>query len=122
MAERRIADGPCRRETRLAAGWRSLVGGVALVLGLIALMPAVAQAQTVGGKASLFDEYRSLAKPYAAIEPTPMGEGHLGELKSGAFVPLRFPVPKPMPLGYALQLGNVVAFSGRGTSYKLILR
>ena len=58
----------------------------------------------------------------AAIEPTPMGDGHLGLLESGATVQVRFPVPKALPEQYLLELGNVVGFSGRGTSYRLILR
>lgn len=58
----------------------------------------------------------------AAIAPTPAGDGHLGLLESGATVQIRFPVPKPLPPQYLLELGNVVAFSGRGTSYRLVLR
>ncbi len=51
-----------------------------------------------------------------------MGEGHLGEIESGTYVQLRFPVPDEMPLAYALNLSNVVGFTGRGTSYQLIVR
>lgn len=58
----------------------------------------------------------------AAVEPTPTGDGHLGLLESGVTVQIRFPVPKPLPPQYLLELGNVVAFSGRGTSYRLVLR
>lgn len=67
-------------------------------------------------------DYLSLAQPRPAIEPTPTGDGHLGELASGAFVRLRFPVPADMPLAYGLNLANVVAFTGGGSSYRLIVR
>ncbi|MCX7599361.1 MAG: beta-N-acetylhexosaminidase, partial [Armatimonadetes bacterium] len=58
----------------------------------------------------------------AAIDPSPTGDGHLGLLESGATVQLRFPVPRPLPPQYWLELGNVVAYTGRGTSYRLFLR
>ncbi len=70
----------------------------------------------------LLDRFADLAKPLDAIAPTPTGTGHIGQIESGKYVQLRFPVPKPLPLAYALKLGNVVGFSGRGTSYKLVLR
>jgi hypothetical protein len=57
-----------------------------------------------------------------ALEPTPMGDSYVGETTPDAFAQLRFPVPKPLPVIYALQLGNIVALSGRGTSYQLVLR
>lgn len=72
--------------------------------------------------ASLLDEFGELAERMAAIPPTPMGDGHVGRLESAAHVQLRFPVPRPRPLVYALSLANVVAYTGKGTSYQLILR
>lgn len=89
--------------------------GIVVGLALVLHGPA-------GHAEGLFDEYADLACQVAAIDPSPIGEGHLGPLESGAFVQVRFPVPKPLPLAYAVQLGNTVAFSGRGTSYKLLLR
>ncbi|MEA3400045.1 MAG: beta-N-acetylhexosaminidase [Armatimonadota bacterium] len=66
--------------------------------------------------------YLDVAEQRAAVEPTPMGEGHLGNLDSGTWVQLRFPVPEQMPLAYALNLGSIVGFTGQGSSYRLILR
>lgn len=57
-----------------------------------------------------------------AIAPTPIGDGHLGELASGTFVNIRFPVPADEMLFYGLNLGNIVGFTGKGASYQLILR
>ncbi len=70
----------------------------------------------------VWDEYGEYAQTLKPLEPTPTGEGHLGAIKSGEFVQLRFPVPKRKPLGYWLSLGNIVGMSGRGTSYQLVLR
>lgn len=58
----------------------------------------------------------------AAVDPTPAGDGHLGLLESNAPLPLRFPVPATGADAYFVDLGNVVAFSGRGSSYQLIVR
>ena len=84
-----------------------------LVLGL-----AGATAQTV----SRWEELGAAARPLEAIEPTPTGEGHLGLVKSGEPVQIRFPVPREPLLGYWLSLGNLVAYTGKGSSYQLVLR
>ena len=55
-----------------------------------------------------------------ALDPTPKGKGHLGPIASGDLVHLRFPVPETG--GLELFLGNVVAMSGAGTSYRLEVR
>lgn len=67
-------------------------------------------------------EWGEHAARLEAVEPTPVGEGHLGLVESGTPVQLRFPVPGQPAVGYWLSLGNIVAFTGRGTSYRLILR
>ncbi len=81
---------------------------------LLGALPACAQAPPA--------EYLGLAETVAAIDPTPIGDGHLGIIESGVPVQLRFPVPDAVPLAYALNLGNIVGFSGHGMSYQLILR
>ena len=68
------------------------------------------------------DDFVQLAEKVAGIDPTPIGEGHLGQLESGTCVQLRFPVPKEPPLAYLLNLGNIVGYTGDGSSYQLILR
>jgi len=89
---------------------------MALMVSLVALgaLPACAQAPPA--------EFLDLAETVAAIDPTPTGDGHLGIIESGVPVQLRFPVPDAMPLAYALNLGNIVGYTGRGGSYQLILR
>ncbi len=57
-----------------------------------------------------------------AIDPTPIGDGHLGELPSGTFVHIRFPVPADDLLAYSINLSNIVAYTGKGASYRLIVR
>lgn len=71
---------------------------------------------------SPWDEYAPFAQTFAAIEPTPTGEGHMGQLSSSQPVLLRFPVPQEKPLAYRIFLGNVVAYTGKGQSYQLIVR
>lgn len=89
-------------------------------------MPTVALAMlalSAGGcVAEMPAEYVDLARPVAAIAPTPIGTGHLGIIESGVPVQLRFPVPAQKPLAAALNLGNIVGFTGNGTSYQLVLR
>ncbi len=46
----------------------------------------------------------------------------MGQLSSGQLVSLRFPVPQEKPLAYRIFLGNVVAYTGKGHSYQLIVR
>ena len=87
---------------------------IAALLGCLTLAPSHAD--------TLWDTYGEYATRLEPLDPTPMGEGHLGPIKSGQFVQLRFPVPKGKVLGYWLQLGNVVAYSGKGSSYQLVLR
>ncbi len=68
------------------------------------------------------EQYLQFAEKIEPLPPTPTGDGHLGQLESGVFVQLRFLVPKEPPLAYLLNLGNIVGYSGKGTSYQLILR
>ncbi len=72
--------------------------------------------------AQQWSDYLDLGVTLAAIEPSPIGDGHLGEVPAGTFVQLRFPVPDQDLLAYRLNLGNIVGYSGRGSSYQLILR
>ncbi|MBC7288857.1 MAG: beta-N-acetylhexosaminidase, partial [Armatimonadetes bacterium] len=92
------------------------------IWGVIAAAFLVGWSGCNAAQQGLFERFGDLAKTLDALDPTPMGDGHLGQIASGEYLQLRFPVPKPVPLGYALRLGNVVAFTGRGTSYKLVLR
>lgn len=62
------------------------------------------------------------ARVTRAVEPTPVGDGHLGNLASGTPVQVRFSLPKELPLGFAVRLGNVVGFTGKGSSYQLVIR
>jgi hypothetical protein len=55
-----------------------------------------------------------------ALPPSPKGNGHLGPLEAGRPIQLRFPVPRAGHL--ALRLGNVVAMTGAGRSYQLVVR
>lgn len=68
------------------------------------------------------EELAEVACEYRAIPPTPQGDSHLGNLETGRWVQVRLPVPDGPTLYYAARLGNVVAYSGKGTSYRLILR
>jgi len=86
------------------------------------LVLGVLLAACLAGADELSGLYLDLAQPRAAVEPTPIGDGHLGIVESGNFVQLRFPLPQAEPLGCALNLGNIVGFSGRGSSYRLVLR
>ncbi|NOZ21303.1 MAG: family 20 glycosylhydrolase [Planctomycetes bacterium] len=90
---------------------------IALATFLVAL--------AIGGSACAGDrwaEYGDLAEKIEPIAPTPMGERHIGRQESGKSVQLRFPVPKEPAVGYWVRLGNVVAYTGKGSSYQLILR
>lgn len=69
-----------------------------------------------------WQEYAPYAKTLQALPPSPIGDGHLGLLESGKAVQLRFPVPTPLPVAYRVNLSNIVGFSGKGTSYQLIVR
>ncbi|MBI2297848.1 MAG: beta-N-acetylhexosaminidase [Armatimonadetes bacterium] len=68
------------------------------------------------------DDFADQLQPIRAIPPTPQGDSHLGNLPSGQWVQIRLPLPNQPPLAYGISLGNVVGFSGRGTSYQLIVR
>lgn len=69
-----------------------------------------------------WQEYGAFAKGYDALAPTPEGEGHLGLVESGKFVQLRFSLPAELPAAAWLTLDNVVAYTGKGQSYQLVLR
>jgi len=89
---------------------------------LIAIALSVCAGLAPARADSLWDTYGEYATRLDPLDPTPMGDGHLGTIKSGNSVQLRFPVPKGKVLGYWLLLGNIVAYTGKGTSYQLILR
>jgi hypothetical protein len=72
--------------------------------------------------ASRWDDLGATARPLEAIAPTPAGESHLGLVRSGETVQIRVPVPREPLAGYWLSLANVVAYTGKGTSYQLVLR
>ncbi len=72
--------------------------------------------------ADRWGELGDLTRKLDAIAPTPMGDGHLGEVASGKCVQLRFPVPADEAVGYWLNLSCVVGYSGKGTRYQLLLR
>lgn len=67
-------------------------------------------------------EYGNVAQKIEAVDPTPTGQGHIGRLESGQSAHLRFPLPAEPAVAYWLSVGNIVAYSGKGTSYQLILR
>jgi hypothetical protein len=67
-------------------------------------------------------QWGDIATRLDALAPTPAGDSHLGLIQSGQPLQLRFAVPKEPVLGYWISTGNIVAMSGRGTSYQLILR
>lgn len=87
---------------------------------LLSLVVIVAVAMSVQA-APDWQEYAPYAKSLQALPPTPEGEGHMGLLESGKAVQLRFPVSNPLPVAYRVGFGNIVGFSGRGTSYQLVV-
>jgi len=72
--------------------------------------------------ADRWSEYGEYASKLEPLDPTPIGSGHIGLVDSGKWVQLRFPVPAEEAVGYWLALGPVVAYSGKGTGYQLVLR
>lgn len=72
--------------------------------------------------ASPWDDYAPYARNLPAIDPTPSGESHMGNLESGKPVQLRFPVPTELPLAYRANLSSTVAYTGKGQSYQLVIR
>lgn len=87
-----------------------------MVIASLALVSRTAYA------ADRWSEYSDSCVALGAIEPTPTGEGHLGVLDGAAAVALRIPIPAEAAEAYFVDLGNVVAFSGRGTSYQIVVR
>lgn len=68
-----------------------------------------------------FGEYA--ARAVEPVSPSPLGDGHLGQLASGATVQLRYPLPAQEELAaFWLRPCNVVAYTGRGTRYQLLIR
>ena len=88
------------------------------------ILPAIVLgfAQIAGAGEFAWEDYGHLAKKLPAIAPTPIGTSHLGQLESGAWVQVRFPVPKSRPAGFWVDLSNIVGYTGRGTSYQLVVR
>jgi hypothetical protein len=89
---------------------------------LIRLLLVLGLAGAAAEPASRWEEFGGATQPLAAIEPTPTGESHVGLVPSGDTVPLCFPVPREPVLGYWLGLANLVAYSGKGSAYQLLLR
>jgi len=87
-------------------------GKVALGPGLAAGAPAEA----------VWLAFVTPPQEYVAIPPTPVGASHVGLLKSGDWLQIRFPVPAVRPAEFVCRLGNVVAYNGRGKSYRLVVR
>ncbi|MEI6502845.1 MAG: family 20 glycosylhydrolase, partial [Armatimonadota bacterium] len=71
--------------------------------------------------ADTWQEYASYAKTLEPLPPTPMGDSHIGLVESGKTTQVRLPVPTPLPVAYRANLSNVVAFSGKGSSYQLVV-
>jgi hypothetical protein len=91
---------------------------LAPVLCVITVLLAV----TPGLPAGRWAEVGDLSARLPALDPTPAGEGHLGLLASGDPLQLRLPVPAQLAEAYFADLGSLVAYSGKGTSYQLIVR
>lgn len=72
--------------------------------------------------ASPWDDYAPYARNLPAIDPTPTGESHMGKIASGVPVQLRFPVPKDAVVAYRVDMSSVVAYTGQGQSYQLVIR
>jgi len=53
------------------------------------------------------------------LPPTPRGKGYLPGVPSGKSVQFRYPVPKPMPPAYQININNIVALRGTGTLYQV---
>ncbi|MBT5606574.1 MAG: family 20 glycosylhydrolase [Lentisphaerae bacterium] len=63
------------------------------------------------------------AQAVEPVRPSPLGEGHLGRLDTGASVRLCYPLPAKEALAaFWLRPCNVVAYTGRGTRYELLIR
>jgi len=63
------------------------------------------------------------ARAVEPVSPSPLGDGHLGQLDTGATVQLRYPLPAQGELAaFWLRPCNVVAYTGRGTHYQLLIR
>jgi len=88
----------------------------AVVCLAVSAIPSPARA------ADRWDEFAEVAVKLEAVEPTPRGDSHIGVVESGKFVQLRFPAPGEEAAGYWLSLGNIVGYSGKGSSYQLLLR
>jgi len=53
------------------------------------------------------------------LPPTPKGAGYLPGVASGKYVHFRYPAPNPKPARYRINLDNIVAMRGGGTSYQV---
>jgi len=84
-----------------------------LTLALLLALPCLA---------SPWDEYAPYAKTLPALAPTPSGESHMGLIESGKPVQFRLPVPGEAVAAYRADMGSVVAYTGKGQSYQLIIR
>ncbi|MBU0610826.1 MAG: family 20 glycosylhydrolase [Armatimonadetes bacterium] len=84
-----------------------------LILSVLLVLPCFA---------SPWDEYAPYAKSLPALDPTPSGDSHMGIIESGKPVQFRFPVPTEAVAAYRVNLSSVVAYSGKGQSYQLVIR
>ena len=57
-----------------------------------------------------------------SLPPTPKGKGHIGPVKSGKFIHLRFSLPSEKSLKYFINLNNIGAYTGKGYFYQLEVR
>lgn len=88
------------------------------LLSVVLLIPACLSISS----ADRWAQWGDIATRIEAVDPTPAGDSHLGLIESGKPLQLRFAVPNSPLLGYWISTGNIVAMSGKGSSYQLILR
>jgi hypothetical protein len=86
------------------------------------LLIAACLTMALAAEASPWDDYAPYARHLSAIDPTPSGDGHMGIIESGKTVQLRFPVPAEAVVAYRVNVGSIVAYTGKGQSYQLVLR
>lgn len=53
------------------------------------------------------------------LPPTPKGDGYLRDVKPGQFLQFRYEVPKQRPPAFLVNLDNIVAMDGKGSSYQV---
>ena len=81
-----------------------------LALGLISTLPA--RSRELPSDPSFWQQLDTLP-------PTPKGAGYLPGVESGTFVQFRYPVPAVRPARYLINIDNIVAMNGGGSSYQV---